>query len=70
MGFEYLDGGEVAVIADERIHTVALLVVLDGGLIDRPFQVVSTQGHVPVLGVGLRPAALLLLEGAPGGARA
>ena len=35
MGLEDLDGGEVAVVANERIHAVALLVVIDGGLIDR-----------------------------------
>jgi hypothetical protein len=38
MGLEDLDGSEVAVVADERIHAVALFVVIDGGLIDSPFQ--------------------------------
>ncbi len=52
MGFEDLNGGEVAVVANERVHAVALLIVIDGGLIDGPLQVVATEGHAPVLGIG------------------
>ena len=54
MGLEDLDGGEVAVVANERIHAVALFVVIDGGLIDGPFQVVATERYASVLGVGSR----------------
>jgi hypothetical protein len=39
MGLEDLDGGEVEVVANERTHAVALLVAIDGSLIDGPFQV-------------------------------
>ena len=43
MGLKDLGGGQVAVVTNERIHAVALLVVIDGGLIDRPFQVVELR---------------------------
>src|SRR5665213_1001095 len=55
-------GGEIAVIANQRIHTVALFVVIDGGLIDAPLQVVTTAGEASVLGVGSGTTPLLLFE--------
>ncbi len=63
VGFEDLYSGEIAIVANERVHAVAVLVVIDGGLIDGPFQVVATERDAPVLGVGSLPAALLLFEG-------
>jgi hypothetical protein len=34
------------VVANERIHTVAVLVVIDGGLIDRPLQGVAARSEL------------------------
>ncbi len=66
MGLEDLGGGQVTVVAKQRIHAVALFVVVDGGLIDRPFQVVAASGDSAVLGVGSGTTAVSLLEGVLG----
>lgn len=41
MDLEDLGSSEIAVVGNERIDALALLVVIDRGLIDRPFQVIA-----------------------------
>src|SRR6185312_12863669 len=62
VGFEDLLRGERAVIGNERVHAVGLLIVGNGGGIDRPLEVVAAVGDTAVCSVRSWPAATGLLK--------
>lgn len=62
MGHENLCRGEGAVVANERVHAVGFFVVVDGGLVDAPLDVIATFGHATVFSVRSGASALGLLE--------
>src|ERR1017187_3220523 len=60
----------IVALSNERIHAVAVLVVVDGGLIYRPCQIVGPPGDPPILGVRSRTTAVSLFEGVLGAGNA
>src|SRR5438132_7046214 len=63
MGVEDLGGREAAIVAEQWVHAVTLLVVIDGCLVERPVDVVAATGDLAISGMGSRPTAPRLFEG-------
>src|SRR6185312_4344755 len=63
VSFQHLSGGELGVVAQQWIHTIAFLIVRDGGSLHGPLQIVAATRDAPIGGVRSRASASGLLEG-------
>lgn len=55
-------GREGAIVGEQRIHAVAVLVVVDGGFVEAPGDVIAATDELAVGGIGAWAAAPCLLE--------